>query len=436
MKNRKSRRYNKTCSKTKPKKRQTTKKSHMRRQKGGFWPFSDDKTKEADTSTSILPTSSTKELMSASQKHDIDSQSSATNISLYQIAKEKNAAAATSAAVLSGLTLAGYGVISGLSATGVGLPLAGALAGVLLLSNKMASLYVNNQKTKAVMYDVMNIISNCYRLNDVINKTMGIFTIYIYNQTGFATIVIPFKDENQYKTLLEQALEEKAQSLGLTKQTGGGYKEEFKTNLVGKCSMNEDIKERIREKIEDLTNLLLKNATDRILDILKKDADVINSGFGEAVKKELTRRNQSMSKTLSKIKRGLDRTVNSSAIQNDILKDLTIINGFFNILKSQYDMTLELYEREFGEDWNKIWGVIQSTNEYINYMEPKDVRVAAEQISKSEETMNVAATIVTGDMETVGIQNNPEPQPEADSTQSETDNQTTKTMTDNQTTQD
>ena len=136
--------------------------------------------------------------MSASQKHDIDSQSSATNISLYQIAKEKNAAAATSAAVLSGLTLAGYGVMSALLATGVGLPLAGALVGVLLLSNKMASLYVNNQKTKAVMYDVMNIISNCYRLNDVINKTMGIFTIYIYNQTGFATIVIPFKDENQY----------------------------------------------------------------------------------------------------------------------------------------------------------------------------------------------------------------------------------------------
>jgi methionyl-tRNA synthetase len=194
--------------------------------------------------------------------------------------------------------------------------------------------------------------------------------------------------------------------------------------------MNEDIKERIREKIEDLTNLLLKNATDRILDILKNDTDVINSGFGEAVKKELTRRNQSMSKTLGKIKRGLDRTVNSSAIQSDILKDLTIINGFFNILKSQYDMTLELYEREFGEDWNKIWGVIQSTDEYINYMEPKDVRVAAEQISKSEETTKVAATIVTA-----GIQNNPELQPEDVSIQTESNNQTTETMTDNQTTE-
>lgn len=435
MKNRKSRRYNKTCSKIKSKKRQTTKKSHMRKQRGGFWPFSDDKTTEPVTSTATLPTSSTKELMVASQKHDIDSQSSATNISLYQIAKEKNAAAATSAAFLSGATLAGYGVISALSATGVGLPLAGAMAGVLLLSNKMASLYVNNQKTKAVMYDVMNIISNCYLLNDVINKTMGVFTIYIYNQTGFATIVIPFKDENQYKTLLEQAVTEKARSLGITRQSGGGYKEEFKTNLVGKCSMNEDIKERIREKIEDLTNLLLMNATDRILDILKNDTDVIKSGFGEAVKKEVNRRNQSMSKTLGKIKRGLDRTVNSSAIQSDILKNLTIINGFFNILKSQYDMTLELYEREFGEDWNKIWGVIQSTDEYINYMEPKDVRITAEQISQNEETMKAAATIVIKDMETAGVENNVESKLEADSTRPETDNQTTETNTDNQTTE-
>jgi hypothetical protein len=98
-------------------------------------------------------------------------------------------------------------------------------------------------------------------------------------------------------------------------------------------------------------------------------------------------------------------------------------------------MTLELYEREFGEDWNKIWGVIQSTDEYINYMEPKDVRVAAEQISKSEDTMKVAATIVTADIETAGIQNNPELQPEDVSIQTESNNQTTETMTDNQTTE-
>jgi hypothetical protein len=393
MKNQKSKRFNKRRSNKKTKRRQPNKQWGKQRHKGGFWPFSND---SSSTATTI---SSTAELKAASQKHDIDSQSSSTNLSLYQIAKEKNAMATTSAAVLSGVTLAGYGIITGLSATGVGLPLAGALAGVLLLSNKMASLYINNQKTKAVMYDVMNIISNCYRMNDVINKTMGIFTIYIYNQEGFATIITPFNDENQYKTLLEKALTEKAQNLGLVKQSGGGYKEEFKTNIVGKCNMNEDIKERIREKIEDLTNLLLMNATDRILSILQRDPDVITSGFGDAVKKELDRRNQSMSKTLGKIKRGFDRTINSSSIQSDILKDLTIINGFFNILKSQYDMTLELYEREFGEDWNKIWGIIQSTNEYINYMEPKDVRVASEEITKNEDTMSVAASMVAIDIE-------------------------------------
>ena len=396
MKNRKSKRFNKRRSNKKTKRRQPNKQWGKQKHNGGFWPFSDD---SSTTATATSTTSSTTDLKAAAQKHNVNSQSSATNLSLYQIAKEKNAAATTSAAVLSGVTLAGYGIITGLSATGVGLPLAGALAGVLLLSNKMASLYINNQKTKAVMYDVMNIISNCYRLNDVINKTMGIFTIYIYNQEGFATIITPFNDETQYKTLLEKALTEKAQSLGLVKQSGGGYKEEFKTNIVGKCNMNEDIKERIREKIEDLTNLLLLNATDRILSILQRDPDVITSGFGDAVKKELDRRNQSMSKTLGKIKRGLDRTINSSSIQGDILKDLTIINGFFNILKSQYDMTLELYEREFGEDWNKIWGIIQSTNEYINYMEPKDVRVASEEITKNEDTMAVAAGIVAMDIE-------------------------------------
>lgn len=60
--------------------------SHEKTERRFFWPFSDDKTTEADASTSILPTSSTKELMSASQKHDATMvASSAVNFHIFQI---------------------------------------------------------------------------------------------------------------------------------------------------------------------------------------------------------------------------------------------------------------------------------------------------------------------------------------------------------------
>lgn len=395
-------------SRTRGKKRQNlTKKCRIksasnskRGYRGGVWPFD---LQTAPPNVAQTNVSSIKELSATAKKNGVvANSSSATNLSLYQLAKEKEMRAVASAAAISGLSLAGYGIITGLSMTGVGLPLAGALAGVLLLSNKMASLYINNQKMKSVMYDVMNIISNCYRLNDIINKSTGIFTIYIYNQYGYKTMAPPFNDDNLYKSLLEKALVEKGKSLGLPNQTGGnvGYKDEFKTNLVGKISMNEDVKDRIREKIQDITQLLLKNATDRILGILQRDDDVTKSGFGVAVTQEYNRRNASFSKTLGKIKRGFDRTVNSKTIQDDILKDLTIINGFFTILKSQYDMTLELYERELGEDWNRVWSIIQSTDEYVNYMVPKDVRLAAAEIVKSEDTMKIAANIIEKKIET------------------------------------
>jgi len=97
--------------------------------------------------------------------------------------------------------------------------------------------------------------------------------------------------------------------------------------------------------------------------------------------------------TFGKLDRGINRAFYSSDIRDDIITNLTLINGYFMIMKSQYDMTLELYQREFEDDWAKIWKIIENSEEFNDYMIPKTIKDSTKEILKNEEdTMKEAAT--------------------------------------------
>jgi hypothetical protein len=318
--------------------------------------------------------------------------------SLIQQSKESTAAtAAATATIATAATIAtkgAYAAVATLSASGVGLPLAGAIAGALLIANKLANLYITNKKLYPIMLDAMNILVNCYRMNDLFEKVYGIMLIYIYNQDGWKNGEFL---EADYAALLQTALSKREEVL--TKKVGGAWNLEFQTNIVGKIRMDDEIRDQIHTKIEELTSLLLQTATDPLLKQLQTDADINKSGFGKVVQAEMDRRakveSSIVKRTVAKLDRGINRAFYASDIKDDITDNLTLINGYLMIMKSQYDEMLTLYEREFGDDWKIIWKLIEQSDEFTDYMVPKNLREATTEVLAEEQ---VAITEAAAEM--------------------------------------
>ena len=273
----------------KPKTIQLKHKSRLNRtQKGGrMWPFGSQ------------PASITDVQKSADK-----------SLSLSELASQNYQGAATATSVVAGATLIGYGAMTALSATGVGIPLAGMIAGTLLIANKLAKLYINNKKLYVIMLDTMTILSSCYQLNELIEKSMKTFTIYIYNDK-FNTIT-----KDNFDALFNEAIQVKDKEN--LKQTGGS-KTDLQNSIIGKVSINKNILSRVLQNLEQLTGYLLETADDNILNILQSDQDIGKSGFKEIVEAEIGKRRNARSKTFGKLKRGFERTFNSQDIKNNIL---------------------------------------------------------------------------------------------------------------------
>ena len=245
----------------------------------------------------------------------------------------------------------GYGAVAGLAATGVGIPLAGAIAGALLIANKLSNMYLNNLKLFPIMFDTMSILTNCYKLNELIGKAYEI-------------------------------IKKKIPSLNKSN-----------TDLVNKISIDPEIQNHIFIKVNDLTAYLLNIAEDSVLEVLIKDDDIKRSKFLGPVQKEYDlRKNQKIINYFNKVQRGINRFIYVSDTKSDIIDNLSLINSFFIIIKSQYDFALQLYEREFGETWKDILTEIESTQEYAKYLIPvQNLSNETTQIVNSEDQIGIAA---------------------------------------------
>lgn len=292
----------------------------------------------------------------------------------------------------------GYGAVTLLSATGVGLPLAGMLGGALLISNKLANMYMDNLKLYTLMLDTMTILSNCYQLNDLINKSTEVFTVYIYTTDDEFNKV---KEEN-FKESLNNAETLKNQDISKLKQDSesqlqlqsGGVKQDIQNNVYRFITINETAKLRVFDNLHQLIAYLLEIADDKTIDFLLQDKDIGQSGFKNKIQDEKDKRNKSKLKFIGKIKRGVERTLNSKEIMNNILDKLTVISALFITIKGQYDMIMDLYERILGDDWKKVWNYIEKTNEFKSYMFPGNILDDVNKIIKdSKEEIKEAAKI-------------------------------------------
>jgi hypothetical protein len=226
--------------------------------------------------------------------------------------------------------------IAALSATGIGLPLAGVLGVALLIANQMAKIVINNVQLKTVITDTLNIINHCYKINDVITLTTETFT----------------------------------------------------TNLNSNTAINGDIKRiqidpqlvsRLQETIVYLIKNLLVNATEQMLAMIEREANSNNvTSLITLVAAERAKR--SGLGRLSVISRVANRTIKAGETIVDIIRDLSIIEGYFMLMKSQFDTIISHYQRELPEpEYKRIWDTISSDQKYRNYIIPNANEDIAQQ---------------------------------------------------------
>ena len=225
------------------------------------------------------------------------------------------------------LTTIGRVAVVGLSASGVGLPLAGVIATALIIAHVFAEINISNINLKNVMYDTLNIISNSYILNDYINY-------------------------------VETHMKNTKPSASVSTEVNSGNTEEPNQIIQG-------LKDRLKDKIIGLISYLLSIATDDMLTSLQRDKSAT-----PAIRKLVDAENANRKgffAFMARAGRVVDRTLKADRTISYIIRDISIINGYFMLVKSHFDLSLDEFERSLGTEgvttfWKKVKNDVSDTD--------------------------------------------------------------------------
>jgi hypothetical protein len=234
--------------------------------------------------------------------------------------------------ILSGVAVAttiGNTAVAGLAATGVGIPLAGILAIALIFAKAITDMTVASLELRSVMYDALNILTNCYALNEYIEFMQG---------------KIKTSSSSIKKYNIENAINNPA---------------------------IDDIKKSIANKLTELITFILKISTKEMLEILTKQ--ITDAKITEIIKNENDKRKKTLAfiDTLTRI---ADRDLYAEKTMNKIVRNLTIINGNFILLKSHFDTTLDYFERKLDAvELKQFWSDVETNQNFTTYLNGKSI---------------------------------------------------------------
>jgi hypothetical protein len=406
--------------------------------------------------------------------------------SLAELASRADAG--ETAAALTAAAYAGKVGVAALSATGVGLPIAGALGVVMLVAYTVNKMIKENAKLQGVLADVLTIISNCYTIDQLINRTLGICTIALFggeddiaklltkqapqlekqniattavsggdgtaplvgNQVGDGTtaaaaaaanpqvvdklatdppvattvavgampvvaaavanadttadkqraccadttteVVAEFNEE-VYDTLLASAFKAKRKAYMATTTATTTPQ----LTLMKLVAPNKDLKNRLMEKLKLLTAYLLKITPDEVLAALLKEATAV--GFGAVVQAEDDRRNKRniSLRVYGRINRGMTRLSDGAELQREMVKELTVIDGLFMLVKAQFDATMSYYSAHM-KNWPAVRDVVENTAEFRDYLVPKNLADVVKDIAEDKEILIEASDAAVDEM--------------------------------------
>jgi hypothetical protein len=303
-----------------------------------------------------------------------------------------NANIATGVMAASLATKASIGI---LSASGVGIPIAGGLAVILLVANKISEKVIANEKLNYIINEVIRIINECNNINNLINlinNNIKFFinsVIYDYDTNAdndniftnitnnyFYNIILNDNDRDTIEKLRNRDDTVIKSQLPLL----------FNDNIdKSKTEFNDDKKFYLVKFLEKINNnvliekeqISLKTKIDKLLELLIKiapnEAMVNISKLNEQINTEVKNREKTpLINFFNSLERFSKRTMSAEMVTNDIINLLTIINASFINWKFRFDFTIQYYERKFGvELWRIIWIFIEQTTEYKDYINPK-----------------------------------------------------------------
>jgi hypothetical protein len=153
--------------------------------------------------------------------------------------------------------------------------------------------------------------------------------------------------------------------------------------------IDSEIEDRLNEKLELLFTYLLGIGEENMIKLLYESMSTLNieKKYLDFILEECLQRGMNYEKVLKyaedkdKKKSGLfgrgiamasrvnKRTLGAQNTINEIIKDLAIINGYFMLMKSQFDMIVRHCERTFETETVKtIWKKIEVKPEYKTYL--------------------------------------------------------------------
>jgi hypothetical protein len=162
-----------------------------------------------------------------------------------------------------------------------------------------------------------------------------------------------------------------------------------KNILIGKITKDKAVEKRLYSKIKFLTVYLLDITPNEIISSIIKtfdrDTNLKNSDFGKLLT-EVYEKRQSKTDFLMRGRRAFMRTVKSKMVIDRLIQELSVINGFYNLINNQNNLLMEYYSRELiPSEYKKIWKFIESLDEYKDFMISKE---SADEIFKKE-TKNI-----------------------------------------------
>ena len=222
------------------------------------------------------------------------------------------------------------GVITALTASGVGIPVAALLAGALLIANKMFELTRSNLLLRLLMKDAIFIIMDSYSLYKLIQKSYSV--IGTQEVPNIRCVDNVTKDH--------------------------GYQ------------INKNMESQLIYQITKLINVLIHLMDTNTLGILKE-----HGPFGDAFQKALNdeyakRQKEAGYFSMNKMTRNFDRNFGGSYYIAELTNILTITNSYIVLLKSHLDTVLKKFEILAPDKYKIIWGDILCSDEYNSYIKP------------------------------------------------------------------
>jgi len=338
--------------------------------KGGGWPWSKKVTPEVKITSKPTPVNI------ITSNNDLAAKSILQNdpSSFQKNIKDSEQVLAITAAMSS--------ITAAAAITGIGLPVAGLMGLLLLITNSMAEMFRFNLILRLLMQDATVIIMDCYLLYDLIVKSYDILNEFEN----------PEITEEICKTINSNQEKIDYNKLNNTK-----------TTTIKKFQINRIMQQQINYQIELLIKELFMLSDSKTIQTLKQDSTLQNEAFKRLLEDEASIRDKESYFSMSKANRNYKRKFLSTRFIANINNSLTIINSYVILLQSNLNLTIKKFEIIQPEEYKKIWTKILCSKEYNDYIKPvlktvlisagEDVKtISSDSLSKAINEIKAAET--------------------------------------------